>query len=131
MNSHSLILKKTALVKQASGALKRCVTRNMCRAYLASIVLWLYAGDAKAAWQEFQTDLETSGDEFGESDEAQAAAELFDACRSGEAEAVEAVVKKWACFARLEGGISPLALRLSNEGDVGRLAVQLAMCEQS
>ena len=130
-NSDSPISKKLALVRQASGTLKRCVTRSMCRAYLASIVLWLYAGDATAAWGEYQDALKNSGDEFKESEEGKAAAALFEACRSGDITVVENAIAKFPCFQRLEGGISPLAAKLGSQDDVKRLSVQLATCEQS
>lgn len=118
--------KRSELVRSASDALKRATTRAMCRAFLSSVVLWLYSGDAASAAADLKGALEAGGDDFALSEEGRAAMDLMAAARAGEAAGVAAAVARWPCFQRLEGGVATVARRLAVDGDAAAWAAQLA-----
>lgn len=89
---------------------KSGASQSLVKSYLGAIVIWLYAGDAKQAWQVYQEVLGV--DMFATSDEAFAADALFEAYRSGNAELIRKVVASKTVFKFLDASIGRLAMKL-------------------
>eukprot|EP00879_Flechtneria_rotunda_P005030 GHRR01005306.1.p1 GENE.GHRR01005306.1~~GHRR01005306.1.p1 ORF type:complete len:315 (+),score=87.96 GHRR01005306.1:217-1161(+) len=88
---------------------------SQSKAYLGAIVVWLYAGEPKQAWQVFQDVLGVES--FTKSDDAFAADALFMAYQTGEAAKVQAVVQSKAAFKQLDNQLARLAVKLP-QGDL-------------
>ncbi|KIY98118.1 Gamma-soluble NSF attachment protein [Monoraphidium neglectum] len=93
---------------------------SQCKAYLGAVVAWLYAQDAREAWQVFQDAMGV--DAFSSSDEAFAADALFLSYADGNAEKVKALVQSKAAFRQLDAAVGRLAVKLP----IGDLAPQAA-----
>ncbi|KAI8471813.1 MAG: hypothetical protein J3K34DRAFT_415829 [Monoraphidium minutum] len=93
---------------------------SQCKAYLGAAVAWLYAQNAREAWQVFQDAMHV--DAFASSDEAFAADALFSAYAAGDAGTVRTLVQSKPAFRQLDASVGRLAVKLP----VGDLAPQAA-----
>eukprot|EP00884_Botryococcus_braunii_P003843 jgi/Botrbrau1/1345/Bobra.0063s0056.1 len=115
------LLLRFAVTCDASGA-----NTSVCRAYLGTVVVLLYAKDVAGAWAAHRDALEVGA--YGSSQQARAAEDLFDAYRSGDAEAIRAVAMG-PIFGDLDNQVLRLARKLP-QGDVAGLAASLGGAPQ-
>jgi hypothetical protein len=81
-----------------------------CKAYVSAIIVGLYAGQGKTAWQTYQDALDVP--EFASSDQAFAAQDLFQACAARDAGAIGACVERNSCLGFLDNCIVRLLKKL-------------------
>jgi len=105
LSDASEILMKYALACSRSGALNA-----QCKAYLAAVVVLLYQGDVRAAWEAYQNAMTV--DDFAKSDEAFATDDLFQAYAYGHPEGILELVKAKVCFQYMETAVAQLARKL-------------------
>lgn len=97
---------------------------SQCKAYLGAVIVWLYAGDAKQAWNTYQDAL--SVDCFLSSDEAFGAEALLDSYRTADADTIKAAIASKHCFTSLDNQVQRLVKKLPAEGtDLAVMAGQL------
>lgn len=111
------ILLRFAAVCERSNA-----TNSLCKSYLGAVVVWLYAGEGRPAWQTYQDALSVT--EFSTSEEALAAEELLEAYRDANVEAVAGVIKRRHCFTHLDPYLARLAKKLPPE-DIKAVAASI------
>lgn len=111
------------LVRFAAASLSVNASNSVCKAYLGAVVLWLYAGNANAAWSTYQDALGVT--EFNVSQEALAAEELLNAFRNADKEDIARVLTRQHCFTHLDPTIARLARKLPESGNLSAMALQL------
>eukprot|EP00803_Ostreobium_quekettii_P006047 evm.model.scf_430.6 EVM.evm.TU.scf_430.6 scf_430:45203-49543(-) len=110
------------LMRQAHACERAHAITSQCRAYVGSIVLGLYCGEAAQAWAVYQDVMVIPS--FVKSEEASAVQELLAAYRSRSADAVRACVAKRAVFQHLDTAVGRLAAKLPT-GDVEEMGRHL------
>ena len=111
------------LVRFAAASLSINATNSLCKSYLGAVVLWLYAGDANAAWCTYQDALGVT--EFNVSQEAVAAEELINGYRNADKDEIAHVLKRQHCFTHLDPTIARLARKLPECGNLSAMALQI------
>lgn len=111
------------LLRFGEGCDKSNARSSQCKAYLGAVVVWLYAQDAKQAWQVFQDVMEVGN--FSGSEEAFAADALFMAYKSGSISAVKKVLSDKSCFKYLDNQLARLGQKLP-QGDLAEQAKVMA-----
>ena len=103
------------LLRFAAACLNVNATNSLCKSYLGAVVVWLYAGNANAAWCTYQDALSVT--EFSVSQEALAAEDMLNGYRAGDRTSIELVVSRQHCFTHLEPCVARLAKKLPTGGD--------------
>lgn len=98
---------------------KGSALNSQAKAYLGAVVVWLYAGEPKQAWQVFQDVLGIEN--FTKSEEAFAADALFLAYQSGDAASIQKTVQAKGCFKHMDTQLARLAVKLP-QGDLSQQA---------
>lgn len=112
------------LLRFAVSCDKAGAASSQCKAYLGAVIVHLYGGDAKQAWNTFQDAMNV--DIFSSSDEAFAADALFDAYRTADADAITGVIKANHIFTALDSQIVRLVKKLpGDKTDLAKMASML------
>lgn len=110
------------LLKFGQACQRSKSTNSQCKAYLAAIVVWLYADDVVEANTTFQDLMQV--DAFLESEEGAAAENLLRAYSTGDADEVKKVVEKNMVYRHIDTAVARLSKKLPT-GDVTAAAAKL------